>query len=847
MRKLFLFVLFSLVSLSLWATHQRAAEITYEWKGGNTYEFTLTCYTYTPSPAGLQRDSLLMLWGDGYADYVPRVVLQDLGDNYTLNVYRMTHTFASSGTYVISMEDPDRNYGVVNVPNSVNVPMYIETELVINPFLGYNNSVQLLNPPVDKGCVGKPYYHNPSAYDPDGDSLSYRLIPCKGTYGEDIPGYTYPQASSFIDIDPVTGELQWETPLLQGEYNIAILIEEWRNGVKIGSVTRDMQVLVNACNNNNPEIISDAEACVVAGNPLEMLIQGSDPDGDQVTLTASGGPFEVAESPATLTPPTAYGLQPAFSLTWNTLCGHIRRTPYQVVVHAKDDAFPVSLTNVRHISISVVGPPVENLAADFEGTGVTLSWSAYACPNAEKLRVYRKTGSTPYTPEPCETGVRPGYQLIAELDPQATAFTDNNGGQGFAQGVEYCYRLVAVFHDNYEGIASEEACVRQQNDLPLMTQVSNDSVNLNPGHVRVRWSQPREMNPQYQPPYTYSLYRNLDGDETSIYQGPDSLFFDEQVDLAQAQQLRYRVEMRDVAHQLVGVSTPAEPVMLMGTGGDGKAFLQWTQQVPWTVDSTEVYKENHRGFVKIGSSTTSSYVDAQVENGVDYRYYVRTFGHYALPGIPRPLVNWSSIVVVTPNDDEPPAPLRLLVEPDCDKEENVLSWNRPLDDDIAGYRIYYCAVTAEGFTLIQTLNNPIDTLYQHRELESTVGCYYMTAFDDKGNVSLPSDTVCVNMDDCPIYELPNVFTPNGDGINDLFVPIHVSKVAVDHVEMHIFNRWGRPVFDTEDPYINWDGRASGTRKECADGTYFYVCDVYIKSPEGLVTQRLQGSILVVRN
>ena len=39
------------------ATHQRAAEITYTWLGGNAYEFTLTCYTYTPSPAGLQRDS----------------------------------------------------------------------------------------------------------------------------------------------------------------------------------------------------------------------------------------------------------------------------------------------------------------------------------------------------------------------------------------------------------------------------------------------------------------------------------------------------------------------------------------------------------------------------------------------------------------------------------------------------------------------------------------------------------------------------------------------------------------------------------------------------------------------
>ena len=121
MRKFFLIGLLFLLSIPAWATHQRAAEITYEWRGGNTYEFTLTCYTYTPSLAGVQRDSLLMEWGDGFADYVPRVVYQELGDNFTLNVYKMTHDYSSSGTYVISMEDPDRNYGVVNVPNSVNI------------------------------------------------------------------------------------------------------------------------------------------------------------------------------------------------------------------------------------------------------------------------------------------------------------------------------------------------------------------------------------------------------------------------------------------------------------------------------------------------------------------------------------------------------------------------------------------------------------------------------------------------------------------------------------------------------------------------------------------------------
>lgn len=847
MRRILCLCLLMLLSMPLWATHQRAAEITYLWKGGNTYEFTLTCYTYSPSLAGVQRDSLLMQWGDGFSDYVPRVVYQDLGDDYTLNVYRMTHNYSSAGTYVISMEDPDRNYGVVNVPNSVSVPMYIESELVINPFLGYNNSVQMLQSPVDKGCVGKPFYHNPAAYDPDGDSLSYRLVPCKGTNGEDIPGYSYPQASSLFDIDPLTGELQWENPMLQGEYNVAILIEEWRNGVKIGAVTRDMQILINACNNNIPNIYCLGDTCVVAGTTLRFTVSGSDPDLDAVTLTASGAPFAMASSPAVMFPETVTALQPSFDFIWNTECNHIRKIPYQVVFHAKDNSFPIPLTNVRNVNIRVIGPPVEGLAAELEPQGINLTWNPYSCTNAESLRVYRKVGSSIYSPDPCETGVSSDYQLVAEInDVQATTFLDNNDGAGFDQGIEYCYRMVAVFHDDNEGVPSEEVCVRLKNNLPLMTHVSNDSLDLATGQVLLGWAKPKETESYFTPPFSYHLIRVADGTQSVVYQGVDTVFRDTDVNLYTLQSLRYQVEMRDANQQVVGSSSFANYLKLSGTGGDEKAILSWTESVPWLIDSTQVFKETGNRFVRIASTKSMSYEDTSVENDQKYRYYVRSFGHYWVEGVQKPLVNYSAIVEVTPSDNEPPAPLRLSVEPDCDEGENVLTWRGEIPEDVAGYKIYFTASTGD-FTLLETLMDPLDTTYRHEGMSSTVGCYYLVVFDDQGNLSQPSDTVCVDFDACPVYELPNAFTPNGDGINDVFVPIHVSKASVDHVKMHIFNRWGRTVYDTTDPYINWDGKASGTKLECPSGTYFYVCEVYIKTPEGLVTQRLQGIIMIVRS
>lgn len=755
MRRLFLLGLLCLCVLPLWATHQRAAEITYTWIGGNTYEFTLTCYTYTPSPAGMQRDSLAVLWGDGFGDMMPRLVYQNLGENYTLNVYKMVHTYATSGTYVISMEDPDRNYGVINVPNSVNVPMYIESELVINPFLGVNRSVQLLNAPLDQACVGKPFYHNPAAFDPDGDSLSYRLVPCKGTGGEDIPGYQFPRTSSVFDIDPVTGLLQWESPVQQGEYNVAILIEEWRYGVKIGSVIRDMQILVNACDNQLPQITAIDDTCVLAGERIDFMITATDPDFEEVTLEVSGGPFEVETEPAVAVPEFDWGYTPVIAFSWATSCAHIRKQPYQLVIHAKDHATPVPLTNVQVVNLRVMGPPVEQLEAEWADEAAHLTWAPYtACPNVTAIRVYRKTGSNPYQPDLCETGVRPGYQKVADLDPTATAFDDRNGGADFDQGVDYCYRVVAVYRGDAESKPSDEVCLRKRNDLPLMTQVSNDSLDLASGRVCVRWVAPEDIESYYTAPYSYRLLRYLDGETQTLYSGQETAFLDDEVDLAQVTSLRYKVEMHDAAQQVMGKSAPADALLLSGAAGDGFTSLHWGATVPWMCDSTEVYRSEDTVFVKVAATTEERYRDTLVENDVTYRYYVCNYGHYALESVPRPLVNYSAILELKPTAEEEP----------------------------------------EG----------------------------------------------------PVYELPNAFTPNDDTYNDVFVPMRITPDLITKVHMHIFNRWGRTVYDTEDIFIQWDGRAQGTKLPCPPGTYFYVCDVEMKTPEGPVTQRLQGVITLLR-
>ena len=187
-----------LLPFSLLATHQRAAEITYRHISNLTYEIILISYTYTPSPANDYRDYLTINWGDGTVSEIPRIERTNLGNDITFNKYKGQHSFPGPATYVISCEDPNRNGGIINIPNSINIPLFIYSELVINPFLnGYNNSPVLLLPPIDNACVNQPYYHNPGAYDPDGDSLSYRLVTCLGAQGLTYTGIHAPSCNKF--------------------------------------------------------------------------------------------------------------------------------------------------------------------------------------------------------------------------------------------------------------------------------------------------------------------------------------------------------------------------------------------------------------------------------------------------------------------------------------------------------------------------------------------------------------------------------------------------------------------------------------------------------------------------
>lgn len=877
MKKIFSLLIFALCCANIaFATHNRAGEITFVHVSGYTYEITVTTITYSPSAA--DRYELEVNFGDGNSDVVSRVngpagtnpagvYCAHLGENISgyddvkLNKYTTTHTYAGTGTFIISVEDPNRNYGVINIPNSVNVPFYIETMLYINPFMGSNDSPQTTLLPVDKACVGVPFITNAGAYDLDGDSLSYELIICRGESGLEIPGYTYPTASHSFYIDEITGDLFWISPTIQGEYNVAYKIKEWRNGVQIGYIIRDFQILVLACDNNPPNIEA-ADTCAVIGERLEYPFVVTDGDYDAVTVQVSGEPFVLENAPATYEVlESSEGLLTGRVL-WEPSCYEARKSPYVVYFKATETGNTVNLSSVNSANIYVYAPAPQNPGGDALSGNVYLNWDIYCCNNAKGFYIYRTRYEDNHIQGQCESGMPDewNYERISVVEGSGvTSFTDYGETSGLVPGVKYYYRISAYFDDEVESKISDKVVVTLKKDVPVITHVSVQKTDAEQGEMTITLSPPTEIDEVLYPgPYKYFLYRYDEKEEIYVEIDStdnllDSVFYDFHLN---TKDIRYRYyfglyNYSNGIREYMGKSSSATSLFLVTSSGDEKITLSWSSEVPWLLDSFDIYRKFETGdFEKIANVTDGTYIDGGLENYNEYCYMVASLGHYSAGGYADPLVNFSQSRCDIPADNEAPCVSELTVFPDCDEMTNHLTWTNPESsgccDDVAGYYIYFQSDAQSGFAILDSLmGNEYDTSYLHYNEGIMFGCYYITSVDDSGNVSEASNVVCLYGDECTNYILPNIFTPNGDSFNDVFKPKSYSGIL--SVETYIYNRQGRLVFHSDDIEINWDGRDYLSHQNVSDGVYFYVCTVTMARYDGSTGEKiLSGYVHIIR-
>ena len=931
-RKLtFILILLSVISIEAWSTHIRAGEITAVRISQTSlrYRFTIVIYSDTGSQVQVGDGGRVdfgqgtILDGAGSGD--PRAYLESfdengafevtaLGNEVERTVMTFVFTFDGPGSYCVSYTEQNRNDNIININGgaSAEIPFHIETCLRIDPAFGLNGTPVLTTPPIDRACIGSQFIHNPAAYDPDGDSLAYKLLVPMQERGQTVQSFLPLDNPAISDqredggspatyaIDSLTGNFVWDAPMIPGEYNAAFIVEEWRfseltrRWELLGYVTRDMQIVVEDCDNDRPELIIPEDICVEAGTFIDQQIVGTDPDNDRIKLEAFGGTFEVPISPSEFIPPGRFRNQPTISnFQWLTDISHVRDRPYEVTFKVSDepsDPDAPSLVDFKTWRITVVAPAPEGLNSSIvTARSIQLVWDEYTAANfAPVMQVWRREESFDFTAENCEVGIpeNSGYVLLDELPIGQLNYLDDNEVR---PGVKYCYRIMAKFPlpSGGESYASLETCVTIPIDVPAITNVSVENTSLTNGEIIVKWTPPLEIDQTlFPPPYRYELvrYTGLSGeaDGQVLTSTPDLLYVDTNLNTL-TNPYHYTVTLFDSGDNLVDNSAPASSVRLEAFGLLRSVELTWEAVVPWSNRSQDhpyhyIYRnrtddsaEDTTNYILIDSLNTTEngllYLDEGNFNSIpllddrEYCYFVVTQGSYGNVLIDAPLINNSQKICVRPNDNIPPddpeiivpapsdtvfingEPVFLLESQNCEiyanepcgftNYSNTLDWEADnIDGDIAGFNIYFSpSGEPDSYNIVGTSR---ESSFTHTGLSSLKGCYKVSAVDRSNNESGLSMAIC--FDNCPSYELPNAFTPNGDNVNDTFKafdqPNSQCPRFAQSVEFHVFNRWGgdelftyNSLETTEgDLFINWDGR-DNNGNELAAGTYYYLAIV----------------------
>ncbi|HNQ13424.1 MAG TPA: T9SS type A sorting domain-containing protein [Bacteroidia bacterium] len=225
MKKLLAFVSVSVfINTILYGQDIRGTEMKYYISGFNTYTFEL--YLYTQTSFGVNRDTLISSQGDTLMGVSSRLTY-----DVTEYKYVFQHTYNGNGYFSINFLNAFRIYNIQNIANSSTQSILSNLSFKISPFIGENSGPMFSYKQTSVSRVGNSLVHLAQAIDPDGDSLTYKLVPTSSATYSTPPGAT---------IDLYTG--RFEMPSTTNVYAINILVEEWRQGILLSSTYREMLI-----------------------------------------------------------------------------------------------------------------------------------------------------------------------------------------------------------------------------------------------------------------------------------------------------------------------------------------------------------------------------------------------------------------------------------------------------------------------------------------------------------------------------------------------------------------------------------------------------------------------------
>ena len=373
-----LFVLFCCLGINTSkATHMAGADLTYQSIGSNQYIVTYTLYR---DCLGISAPTTVQL-------NLNSASCSNFSQDYTLNANPGTGTEISlncpgvattcnggnaagiqawsySDTIALPFACPDwnfsvgmtaRNNAITTISNPGNDSLYIEAYL--NNLGGTNNSPTFSNYPVAFQCIGQNNFYNHGVIDPDGDSLVYFFIPPRKNSNSNLTyaaGYSSANpltSSPAVSINSSNGDI-FTHPTQSEVAVVAVLIQEYRAGVLIGSVMRDIQIYTVVCSNTLPSASGingsasfNTSACT--GGQLCFDIISNDADANQIlTMTwnhsIAGATFTTSGTP-----------NPVGHFCWAPTAADARPQPYTFTVTVRDNACPSNGVQTYSFTVTV--------------------------------------------------------------------------------------------------------------------------------------------------------------------------------------------------------------------------------------------------------------------------------------------------------------------------------------------------------------------------------------------------------------------------------------------------------------------------------------------------------------
>lgn len=382
----FIFCLFAFLTASVnesRASHAVGADLTYICTGGNNYTFFFTLYrdcqgiavspSYTIDGTSTCGGSVTITVNLDSTHEIPHtcstVVTKCVNAasaymGIEANYYHGTVTLPSQcnkWTFGLSPAICNRNAAILNLtPNGSTYCLYVQATLN-NAAVQCNNSPTFANMPVAFLCAGQIQYFNHGAYDIDNDSLAFTMYTphsdaatdvqyIAGLSGTQPVTYNVPDSTRFNNS---TGDIRIVANNAQVTV-VAVRADEYRNGVLIGSVERDIQIIVEACT-DHPPTLSGINGSInfvyttCANAPFCFTVKSADIDAaDNTVITWNGG-----ISGGTFT--TTGTHRDTAHFCWTPTDADTLSNPHIFTATVTDNACPTFQSNIYSYTVNVRG------------------------------------------------------------------------------------------------------------------------------------------------------------------------------------------------------------------------------------------------------------------------------------------------------------------------------------------------------------------------------------------------------------------------------------------------------------------------------------------------------------